>query len=81
MSARANRPEASYSSGTVTHNIEAGTARSIAHALPPHIVERLKSEGITTVEDWRRLSRRARRSLWGVVPSTIRILDRLARQA
>lgn len=49
--------------------------------LPPAIIARLASEGITTLEDWRRLTRRQKRALFGVVTSMVSRIDALARGA
>ena len=57
-----------------------GAPRSIPQDVPPHILERLRGEGVTSLEQWRALGRR-RLHLFGIVPSMVRQLDQLARGA
>lgn len=47
--------------------------------IPARVLERLTAEGIRTLADWRRLTRRARRSIFGITRATVEQLDELAR--
>lgn len=60
----------------------AGNTASITEiGLPAHVLDVLHAEGINTIEDWRRLSRKRRDSIFGLPPARVRDLDRLAREA
>jgi hypothetical protein len=54
-------------------------ARSIAE-LPPAILGRLAAEGIRTLRQWRKLSRRQKHSIFGITAAMARQLDSLARR-
>ena len=49
----------------------------IAQLVAPYIAQRLRSEGVVTLKDWRALGRRRHR-LFGIVPHVVRELDALA---
>lgn len=49
-------------------------------ALPPHTLERLHAEGVYSVADWRRLSRKRRGAIFGVTKATVALLDAAARE-
>jgi hypothetical protein len=51
----------------------------LAGALPAHLAPRLAAEGIASLADWRRLSRRKKRSIWGVTAAHVGLLDTLSR--
>lgn len=48
--------------------------------LPPDILQRLAAEGIRSAEEWRRLSRAKRRSIFGITPSVVKTLDAAAQE-
>jgi hypothetical protein len=56
----------------------------MSHALPadlPHaLIERLRSEGVATLEEWVALGRR-RRQIFGITRSVVDQLDALAKSA
>jgi hypothetical protein len=49
--------------------------------VPPALAGRLTGEGITSFEQWRKLSRRQRRSIFGITARMVAELDALARGA
>jgi hypothetical protein len=49
--------------------------------LPPALIARLAAEGIHGPDDWRRLTRHQRRSIWGVSRFRVAQIDRLVRGA
>jgi hypothetical protein len=70
----ATAPGEEFSSGEAPRSIP-------ADFIPARVITLLAAEGITTLEDWRRLTRRQRRGIFGVTASMIRQLDALARGA
>lgn len=46
-------------------------------SLPAAILERLAAEGIHSADDWRQLSRRKRRSIFGITAEMVRRIDAL----
>lgn len=48
-------------------------------ALPTTIIERLAARGISTGDDWRALSRRQKRSIFGITSAMGATIDRAAR--
>lgn len=67
--------------GTPGHRYIDGSASSLSRlGLSETIIQRLASEGITTLDEWLALTPRQRRSIWGVTIAHVRLLDRLARE-
>jgi hypothetical protein len=54
-------------------------ARRIAE-LSPALAGRLAAEGIATLEQWRKLSRRQKHAIFGVTAAMVRLIDALARE-
>ena len=64
-------------SGTAA--ISRGNACNLSHlGLAPHVLATLAREGVTDLAGWKKLGRRRFR-IFGIVPSVVRQLDRLAR--
>ena len=49
-------------------------------ALPAHTLERLRAEGVNSLDDWRRLSSKRKRAIFGITRRTVKQLDASARQ-
>jgi len=47
----------------------------IPAALPEPLRQRLEREGVTTCEAWRALSRKERRSIWGITAAMADLVD------
>jgi hypothetical protein len=74
-------PSAAPLGGTRGQRLIDGNTSSIAlSGLPDPIIRRLAAEGITSLAEWRQLSRQQRHSIFGIVPMHVRILDQLARE-
>jgi len=64
-----------------------GDARILAltdlprHSIPPNLGPRLAAVRVYTLADWRRLSHRRKRSIFGITIAHIRLLDALARRS
>ena len=59
---------------------KSGDATLARIGLAPHVLQLLEREGVRTPQDWKRLGKR-RLLIFGIVPSVVRDLDRLARGA
>ena len=55
-------------------------ATALPGDLPPRLVDRLRGEGVVTLEDWVALGRR-RLQIFGVTRATVTSLDALAKAA
>jgi len=55
-------------------------SHALPDSLPQTLIERLRAEGIATLEAWVALGRR-RRQIFGVTRATVELLDGLAKAA
>jgi len=58
----------------------AGMSHALPHDLPQPLIERLRAEGVATLEAWVALGRR-RRQIFGVTRAAVELLDSLAKAA
>jgi hypothetical protein len=56
----------------------AGMSHALPNELPPTLIERLRAEGVATLEAWVALGRR-RRQIFGVTRAAVELLDSLAK--
>jgi len=55
-------------------------SHALPHDLPQPLIERLRAEGVATLEAWVALGRR-RRQIFGVTRAAVELLDSLAKAA
>jgi len=58
----------------------AGMSHALPNDLPQTLIERLRAEGVATLEAWVALGRR-RRQIFGVTRAAVELLDSLAKAA
>jgi len=58
----------------------ADMSHALPNDLPPPLIERLRAEGVATLEAWVALGRR-RRQIFGVTRAAVELLDSLAKAA